>query len=137
MKKDMCTCAVHCTLNTYHESACCERGACDCWCHGEIKLYMDDERQTPEGWFRTHTVYQTIYWLQSRRVTHLSLDNDLGENREEGYRVIDWLEETVYNDKTFPIPVITIHSANASRVEYMKRAAQNIERIRQQQVGGS
>jgi|SRR5579885_936896 len=136
MKKDMCTCATHCTLSTYHESACCERGACDCWCHGEIKLYMDDERTTPDGWFRTYTVEQTIYWLQSRRVTHLSLDNDLGAGKKEGYNVIDWLEETVYFDKSFPVPEITAHSSNGPRADYIRRAIESIERIRQQQIGG-
>jgi hypothetical protein len=100
------------------------------------KIYMDDERVTPEGWSRTYTVEETIMALETRNVTHLSLDNDLGEGNQEGYNVIDWLEETVYFDKTFPLPIITIHSANASRVDYMKRAVFSIERIRQQQIGG-
>lgn len=101
-----------------------------------MMIYLDDERPTPDGWTRTWTVSQTITALETRQVTHLSLDNDLGFGQAEGYHVMDWLEEKVYNDKTFPLPVITIHSSNASRVEYMKRALMNIERIRQQQVGG-
>ena len=101
-----------------------------------MKVYMDDERATPEGWTRTFTVAQTIAHLETRKVTHLSLDNDLGLGQEEGYKVMDWLEETVYNDMTFPLPEVTIHSSNASRVEYMQRALRSIERIRQQQVGG-
>lgn len=137
MKMDMCTCASHCTLSEHHESACCQKPACDCWCHGFIKIYLDDERKEPEGWDRTYTVEQTIFWLGSRRVTHLSLDNDLGEGKAEGYHVLDWLEEKIYFDKTFPLPEIQVHSANASRVEYMRRAAKNIERIRQQQIGGA
>lgn len=102
-----------------------------------MKIYMDDERTTPDGWTRTYTVEQTIEQLQSRKVTHLSLDNDLGEGNQEGYRVLDWLEETVFFDMTFPMPEVQIHSANASRVQYMQRALQAIERIRQQQVGGA
>jgi|SRR5579885_590181 hypothetical protein len=102
-----------------------------------MKIYMDDERNTPDGWERTYTVEQTIDKLQSRQVTHLSLDNDLGEGNQEGYKVLDWLEETVYFDRSFPMPEISIHSANASRVEYMKRTVLAIERIRQQQVGGA
>lgn len=101
-----------------------------------MMVYMDDERLTPEGWHRTYTVEETISLLESRNVTHLSLDNDLGEGLQEGYKVLDWLEETVYFDMTFPIPAVTVHSANASRVEYMNRALQAIERIRQQQIGG-
>lgn len=136
MRTGLCTCASHCTLSTYHESACCQKPVCDCWCHGEVRIFLDDERPTPEGWFRTYRVEETITWLQSRRVSHLSLDNDLGEGRQEGYKVLDWLEETVYSDKSFPLPIITIHSANTTRVEHMKRAVQSIEKIRQQQVGG-
>ncbi len=101
-----------------------------------MMVFMDDARETPDGWARTYTVEQTIAALRSRTITHLSLDNDLGEGQAEGYHVLDWLEETVYNDSTFPMPEVTIHSSNASRVEYMKRALKNIERIRQQQVGG-
>ena len=99
-------------------------------------VYMDDTRQAPWGWVRTFTVEETIKHLESRQVTHLSLDNDLGEGQTEGYKVLDWLEETVYNDTTFPMPIVTIHSSNATRVEHMKRALLSIERIRQQQIGG-
>jgi hypothetical protein len=104
----MCTCATHCTLSAYHDSACCNLPVCNCWCHGEIKLYLDATRDTPEGWFRTYRVEDAITWLRSRRVTHLSLDNDLRE-------VLDWLEKTICNDKTFPLPEITIHASKASR----------------------
>ena len=96
-----------------------------------MKVYMDDERETPEGWVRTYDVETTIQCLKTREVTDLSLDNDLGEGQEEGYKVVDWLEETVYFDDTFPMPTVTVHSANASRVQYMRRALEAIERIRQ------
>ena len=102
-----------------------------------MQIYMDDARDTPRGWTRTYTVEETIAALLTRTVTHLSLDNDLGEGQQEGYKVLDWLEETVFNDMHFPLPEVTIHSSNASRVEYMHRALKSIERIRQQQIGGS
>lgn len=102
-----------------------------------MRVYLDDERETPVDWERTYTVEETIYLLSTRQVEALSLDNDLGEGFREGFEVLDWLEKTIYNDETFPMPQITIHSANASRVEYMQRALRSIERIRQQQVGGS
>jgi hypothetical protein len=102
-----------------------------------MRIFMDDTRDTPRGWQRTYTVEATIQLLETRMITHLSLDNDLGEGQPEGYKVLDWLEETVYNDSTFPMPEVTVHSSNASRVEYMHRALRNIERIRQQQVGGA
>lgn len=98
---------------------------------------MDDARTTPTGWDRTYTVAETIARLETRQVTHLSLDNDLGEGQDEGYKVLDWLEEQIYNDMTFPMPEVTVHSSNAARVEYMHRVLGSIERIRQQQIGGS
>lgn len=97
---------------------------------------MDDARTTPHGWVRTYTVEQTIAQLETRTVTHLSLDNDLGEDQPEGYKVLDWLEEKVFHDQTFPMPEVQVHSSNASRVEYMNRTLKSIERIRQQQIGG-
>lgn len=100
----------------------------------DLKVYMDDERSTPDGWSRTYTVEETIALLETRTVTHLSLDNDLGEGLKEGYEVVNWLEEVVFHDKTFPIPIVYVHSANASRVEYMHRALRAIDRIRQQQM---
>jgi hypothetical protein len=102
-----------------------------------IKVYMDDERATPVGWYRTYTVEQTIEQLKTRQVSHLSLDNDLGVGFQEGYKVLDWLEEEVHDDHSFPIPEITIHSSNEGRKPYMKLALQKIQQIRQQQIGGS
>jgi len=102
-----------------------------------MKVYLDDERETPEDWVRTMTVEETIALLKTREVKFLSLDNDLGLDQPEGYLVLDALEELVYNDETFPLPEITVHSANAARVAYMHRTLRSIERIRQQQIGGS
>ena len=102
-------------------------------CGGKMmKVYLDDERQTPEGWTRTHTVAETIELLETGEVTELSLDNDLGENQLEGFRVLDWLEEQVYLHQTIQIPITTIHSANPVRVAHMQQTIRSIERIRQQ-----
>lgn len=104
-----------------------------------MKLYMDDERVTPDGWTRTYDIEETKKLLKTRQVTHLSLDNDLGslDPKTEGYNVLDWLEEEVYNDPTFPVPICTVHSANSSRVRYMNQVIAKLEVIRQQQVGGA
>lgn len=100
---------------------------------------MDDERQTPEGWTRTYNIEETKELLLTRKVTHLSLDNDLGSEdpKTEGFNVLDWLEEQVYNDPTFPIPEMTVHSSNAGRAPSMRRTVAKLELIRQQQIGGS
>lgn len=99
---------------------------------GKMKLYMDDARQTPEGWERTYTVEETKKVLLTRLVTHLSLDNDLGDldPKTEGFNVLNWLDEIVNDDPTFPIPEITVHSSNAGRAVSMRQAIQRLERIK-------
>jgi hypothetical protein len=94
-----------------------------------MMIYLDDERPTPEGWVRTYTVRQTIDVLLNPnipKITHLSLDNDLGEGQPEGFKVLDWLEQQVYNDPTFPVPVIMVHSANPVRRAHMLRTLRSI-----------
>lgn len=97
-----------------------------------MMIYLDDERPTPEGWVRTYTVGQTIGFLLGGGVTHLSLDNDLGDTELEGYRVLDWLEEEVHDDPTFPVPIILIHSANPVRRAYMLRTLRSIVNLKEQ-----
>jgi hypothetical protein len=97
-----------------------------------IKVYLDDERETPDGWTRVYTVDECLRLLQTRTVSHVSLDNDLGLDQPEGYTALDTLEEWVYCDPTFPIPVITIHSANPARSQSMRQTAAKLEWLRQQ-----
>lgn len=101
-----------------------------------IKVYLDDARPTPEGWVRVYTVEQCICLLKTRIVSHVSFDNDLGDGQPEGYLGLNTLEEIVYFDPTFPVPIITIHSSNAGRVPAMKQTAAKLELIRQQQTSG-
>ena len=100
---------------------------------------MDDARATPADWTRTYNIEETKALLLTRQVTHLSLDNDLGslDPKTEGFNVLDWLDEVVNDDPTFPLPEMTVHSSNAGRAVSMRQAIQRLERIRQQQIGGS
>lgn len=105
----------------------------------DIKLYLDDERATPDGWLRVWGIEQAKVILRTRKVSHLSVDNDLGnpDPTTEGFNLLNWLEEQVHFDPTFPVPVITVHSSNAGRVPSMKQTAAKLESIRQvQMVGG-
>lgn len=103
-----------------------------------MKVFMDDERATPEGFTRTYNVADTKALLLTRQVSFLSLDNDLGslDPATEGYQVLNWLEEEVFNDPTFPIPEMVVHSSNASRAMSMRQTIKKLELIRQQQIGG-
>lgn len=104
-----------------------------------MKIFLDDERPVPTGWTGVGWPSEVIGLLETGDVTHISLDHDLGdaedaarEGRTErtGYDVLVWLEERVFFDANFPVPVISIHSANAAGRERMQRAIVSIERRR-------
>ena len=83
-----------------------------------MKIFLDDVRETPEGWARVFTVEEL--WVSYNLclayggvVDAVSLDNDLGDGIPEGYTFLDELEEKVANNPLYPIPKeIRIHSAN-------------------------
>jgi hypothetical protein len=95
-----------------------------------MKVFLDDERTTPDGWWRTYTPDQTIAMLESDMVTHLSLDHDLGEDNltGTGYDVILWIEEMVVMGGFKP-PRIFIHTANPSARLKMEAGRKQIETI--------
>lgn len=97
-----------------------------------MKVFLDDERITPEGWVRVYSVAECIEALKTRQVKYLSLDNDLGSEdpKTEGFNVLNWLEETIYEDTSFPIPEMTVHSSNAARALSMRMIIKKLEQIR-------
>ena len=61
-----------------------------------MKVYLDDERPTPDGWHTCRWPEEVIELLKAGGVTHLSLDHDLGDdNHGTGYDVVLWIEEQV------------------------------------------
>ncbi|MFM4712093.1 cyclic-phosphate processing receiver domain-containing protein [Aeromonas veronii] len=61
-----------------------------------MKLYLDDERETPAECVRVFWPDEAIAWLKTGAVTEISLDHDLGDdNRGTGYDVILWIEKEV------------------------------------------
>lgn len=89
-----------------------------------IKIYLDDVRQTPEGFVRTYTVHDTIELIEKYNgyIDTISLDNDLGENMMEGYWAAEWIESKAYFKYIEPIPNLLIHSSNPVNVEKMRWA---------------
>lgn len=45
-----------------------------------MKVFLDDERRTPEGWVRVYWPDEAIALLQTGQVTEISLDHDLGDD---------------------------------------------------------
>lgn len=79
-----------------------------------MKVYLDDERQTPDGWVRVYWPDEAIALLETGDVIEISLDHDLGDDeRGTGYDVLLWIEEAVAL-RGFVPPVMRVHSANSS-----------------------
>lgn len=95
----------------------------------DMKLFLDDERTTPEGWTRAYWPDEVIAHLETGAVTELSLDHDLGDDeRGTGYDVVLWIEEAVAL-RGFVPPQMRVHSANSSAREKMEAGIRSIERL--------
>lgn len=96
-----------------------------------MKVFLDDKRETPEGWVRCYWPNEVIDLLKQGGVTHLSLDHDLGnDGRGTGYHVLTWLEKTIATNPDFDAPrYITIHSSNPTGKERMIAAIRSINRL--------
>lgn len=94
-----------------------------------MRVFLDDERLTPEGWVRVYWPKEAIELLESGTVEELSLDHDLGDDeRGTGYDVVLWIEEAVAL-RGFKPPKLAVHSANSSAREKMLAGIQSIERL--------
>jgi hypothetical protein len=81
-----------------------------------VKLWLDDLRPPPdEDWVWVKSVDDAISWMLTKTVTHASLDNDLGEDKPEGRKLVLWMAE--YD--TWPQESILVHLANPVAADYM------------------
>lgn len=55
-----------------------------------MRVFLDDERATPEGWVRAYWPDEVIALLETGVVAELSLDHDLGDDQRGGglYRAL-------------------------------------------------
>lgn len=94
-----------------------------------MKVYLDDERETPGGWTRVYWPDGAIDLLRTGCVDEISLDHDLGDDvRGTGYDLIQWIEEQVALNRFTP-PVIHVHSANVSARRKMESGISTIARL--------
>ena len=94
-----------------------------------MRVFLDDERATPDGWVRVYWPSEVIALLETGNVQELSLDHDLGDDeRGTGYDVILWIEEAVAL-RSFTPPKISVHSANSSAREKMLSGIRAIEAL--------
>ncbi|PFH04494.1 hypothetical protein BCF11_5277 [Collimonas sp. PA-H2] len=91
-----------------------------------MRIFLDDERTTPEGWIRAYWPDEVIALQNAGGVTELGLDHGLGDDtRGTGYDVIAWIEEAVAI-RNFHLPKISVHSANASAREKILAGVRSI-----------
>lgn len=94
-----------------------------------MKVYLDDERTTPEGWTRVYWPEEAIDLLKTNQVKEISLDHDLGDDDHgTGYDVLLWIEEAVVTEGFKP-PEMYVHSANSSARAKMQQAIDQINKI--------
>jgi hypothetical protein len=102
-----------------------------------IRVWLDDVRDTPDGWTRAFTAGEAIALLEAGGVVEISLDHDLGDDERfgTGYDVTCWIEEQVALHGFVP-PTMRIHSANSVGRQRMQRAIESIERLHRQRSEG-
>lgn len=94
-----------------------------------MKVYLDDERPTPEGWVGVRWPEDAIRLLETGNVTEISLDHDLGnDDRGTGYDVILWIEEAVVRHQFRP-PLIRVHTANPAARQRMVAGVESIRKL--------
>ena len=92
-----------------------------------MKIFLDDVRDTPEGYVRCYWPSEVIELLKANPVSELSLDHDLGDDEKgTGYDVLKWIEEEVYTNNFTPPKVIKVHSANPIAKQRMLSAIASI-----------
>ncbi len=81
------------------------------------------------SWIWVKTVPEAKALIERGGVNVLSCDNDL-QQPEEGWQLLNWLEEKAATDPIFPIPEhIYVHSHNVDRIGPMQQTINSIKRI--------
>ena len=94
-----------------------------------MKLYLDDIREAPEGWVRTHTCQETIDILGSNEVDEVDLDFHLDGDIFNGHDVILWIKEQVKINFKYRCPYIYVHTADMSARKSMIDTIEEIKEI--------
>lgn len=94
------------------------------WPWTRYKVFLDDDRMPSQiygpgansRWTVARTTEAAKVLLLTGKVTHISLDNDLGDGQAEGHTLLFWMIE---ND-VWPSDFVEVHSANIARSPGMK-----------------
>lgn len=96
-----------------------------------VKVYLDDKRTTLDGYIRAFWPAQVITFLEELDVSEVSLDHDLGDDDiGTGNDVVLYIEEKVYFNPDWNIPVLKTHTDNSSAREKMQKGIQQIHKMK-------
>jgi hypothetical protein len=95
-----------------------------------LRVYLDDCRTAPEGWFRVVRGEEILTLLRLGLIKEMSLDHDLGDfafqhtevdtgKQHDGTWLCRQILEDVMNGKYAVLPRWSIHSANPAGAERM------------------
>lgn len=103
----------------------------------KLKVYLDDVRKTPEGWFRVVRAEEVLTLLRANLVEEMSLDHDLGEfafdNEDNGLGYPhdgSWLARQIAEDVSkglYTLPKWYVHSANPVGAERMRSTLSSLK----------
>lgn len=95
-----------------------------------MKVFLDDIRDPPDNsWTVFRSADNHFYGLlHFGEVTAISLDHDLGEDKDTGYDVICFLERLAADRRYIPKEIL-IHTANPVGRKNMEAALRNIQKI--------
>ena len=96
-----------------------------------MRVWLDDKRPMPKG-FSKHvkTAWEAIEILQTKRVTFISLDHDLGDRLKvgEGNDVAKWIEDNAHSGSLLRLGW-AIHSQNPVGEKNMIAALRNADKF--------
>jgi len=77
-----------------------------------MKVWLDDLRESPPGWLHVTTAQDAIFALKTKKVTHVSLDHDLGAPENgTGYDVACFIEQESFT-MNMPRLIWAVHTQN-------------------------
>ena len=93
---------------------------------GQLGIFLDDEREWPEGWLLARTpaeFFNLLHSIDTSRLTHLALDWHLGAGKPTGEEVVSRLvnPESDHLALLSNIRVIHCHSSDRDRAASMGR----------------
>lgn len=100
-----------------------------------MKIFVDDQWEYPDrypgdGWLCVRTFREAVEALMTHRgkVSHLSLDSDLGDvGTQGGPAIVEWMAEMWFTNQVdfWPTESLTLHTRNSVGRETMKAYALN------------